>query len=169
MSKNNPGMTRCQVRELVLATWNPPATDRAERFDALLDRVLPEYAAVLAMTEAEVWEAIESRRDYCPANYYQEANFPKLADVTVYQTESEMLQDVRPSQGFRCPACSGVSRDERACDVGTVEDGKVCGWKSYGLLGTMGKGLRVVCAEKFLANPRVHEIFMPVALEASNA
>jgi hypothetical protein len=62
-----------------------------------------------------------------------------------------------------------VSRREDRCTSGFDGDGKPCDWKAYGLFGTLGKGLRVMLVEGWLDNPRVHEIFMPVALAPAPA
>lgn len=136
--------------------------NRAARVQALLDRVLPEYAAVLGLTHDEVLAAIEAKRDYSAINYYQDANFPKLDGVRVFESR-EAFAAAFPSRKFTCPACEGISTDPYECNAGTVrKDSKPCDWKSYGLFGTMGKGLRVIVKDTFLEHPRVHEIFMPV-------
>jgi hypothetical protein len=139
---------------------------RVNRVQALLDRVLPEYAAALDMTPDAVLAAIESRRDYSAINFYQEANFPKLGDVRVFESPNA-FKSAFPSGKYVCPSCEGHSTDPYECDTGTVRDGKACNWKSYGLFGTMGKGLRAVVKSTFLESPRVHEIFMPVEATAT--
>jgi len=145
-----------------VASWSgEEGQRRAARVQALLDRVLPEYAAVLGLTHDEVLAAIEAKRTYAAMNYYQDANFPKLGDVTVFDTPEAFIA-AYPSRKYTCPACAGISTDPYECNSGTArENGKPCDWKSYGLFGTMGKGLRVVVKSTFLEHPRVHEIFMP--------
>lgn len=128
-----------------------------------------EYAEVLGLSQLDVLVAVEKARDYSAPNYYQEANFPKLDDVSVYATRDEFLAAV-PSRQFRCPVCNGVSKDPSRCDSGVVTSaGKVCNWASYGLFRTMGKGLRVVLKDSFLSDPVIYEIFMPLELEKQEA
>ena len=152
------------------ASWSgDEGQRRAARVQALLDRVLPEYAAVLGLTPDEVLLAIESKRTYTAINYYQDANFPKLDGVTVFDTP-QAFKKAYPSRKYVCPACAGISGNPYECDAGTPrENGKPCDWKSYGLFGTMGKGLRVVVKSTFLDSPIVHEIFMPVEAATGSA
>ena len=142
------------------------AAERIGQVQALLDRVLPEYSTALGLTHDEVLAAIEARRDVTAPNYYQEANFPKLDGVRVFESPAAFVAAF-PSGRYVCPSCEGHSTDPYECDAGTVRDGKRCNWKSYGLFGTMGKGLRAIVKSTFLDAPRVHEIFMPV--EAATA
>lgn len=141
------------------------AEQRIGEVQALLDRVLPEYSAALGITQDEVLAAIEAKRNVTAPNYYQDANFPRLDGVRVFDTP-EAFAVAFPSRKYTCPACAGISTDPYACNAGTVRDGKTCNWKSYGLFGTMGKGLRAVVKSTFLEHPRVHEIFMPVEADA---
>ena len=138
---------------------------RAADMRALLERVLPEYSRVLGISQDDVLGALERRRDYCAVNYYQDSRLPTLTKVTLFET----LDDFKAAAGkseYRCPSCEGISTDPYACNSGLdMEAGKTCDWKSYGLFGTLGKGLRVVVKDEFLNHPGVHEIFMPVALE----
>lgn len=162
-----PTRTIAEVSQECRDSW-PGGTgeQRAKAFEAHIKRVLPEYAAAFGMTEAQVWEALERRRNYGAINYYQEANQPRLDGVRVFATTEAMMAALRPELGFRCPACGGVSKDSQTCDSGVVRDSKECNWKSWGFLRTLGKGLRVVVAEQFLDSGCVHEIFMPIALES---
>jgi hypothetical protein len=135
--------------------------ERAASVRALLDRVLPEYAAALGLTQDAVLAAIESCRNVNAINFYQEANFPSLADVAMFDTLAA-FKAAYPSGKYVCPSCDGHSNNPYECDAGTVRDGKPCNWKSYGFFRTLGKGLRVVIKDKFLESPRVEEIFRPV-------
>jgi len=137
------------------------AEQRIGEVQALLDRVLPEYSAVLGLTPDEVLAAIEAKRNVTAPNYYQDANFPRLDDVTVLES-LEAFAAAYPSGKYVCPACGGHSTNYSACNTGIERDGKVCNWKAYGLFGTMGKGMRVIVKPTFLEHPRVHEIFIPV-------
>lgn len=141
---------------------------RAADVRALLDRVLPEYAAVLGLTTDAILNAIEADREVNAVNHYQEANFPKLDDVTILDT-MEAFKVAFPSGKYICPSCGGHSTDPFKCNAGTVRDTKRCDWKAYGLFGTMGKGLRIVVKSTFLEAPRVHEIFMPVEAVAKES
>lgn len=137
------------------------AAERIGEVQAVLDRVLPEYAAVLGLTPDEVLAAIEAKRGVTAPNYYQDANFPRLDGVRVFDSPIAFAEAF-PSGRYVCPACDGISTSAYECDAGTVRKDKVCNWKSYGLFGTMGKGLRAIVKSTFLESPRVHEIFMPV-------
>lgn len=152
-----------------IAARNSPhlAAERIGQVQALLDRVLPEYSAVLGLTPDAVLAAIEAHRDIAPVSYYQEGNFPKLDGVTVFESP-EAFRAAAPSGKFICPACEGHSTDPYTCNTGIVRNGKPCDWKSWGLFGTAGKGLRAVVKSTFLDAPKVHEIFMPVELAAAD-
>lgn len=142
------------------------AAERIGEVQAVLDRVLPKYAAALGLTQEEVLAAIEAKRNVTAPNYYQDANFPKMEGVLVFDTPAAFLA-AYPSRQYVCPSCRGISGNPYSCDAGTVRDGKTCNWKAYGLFGTMGKGLRVAVKSTFIDSPRVYEIFMPV--EAASA
>lgn len=160
--------TIAAIRSECARSWDElEGEKRSASVQALLDRILPEYAGALGLSEEAVLNAIEKKRDYSAVNYYQEANFPTLADVKLFDT----LADFRaafPSGKYVCPACDGHSSDPYQCDTGIVRGkgnvSQVCDWKSWGLFRTMGKGLRVVVKERFEAAPGVHEIFMPLEL-----
>lgn len=153
---------RNQIDQQCRDSWHGPiGEERAARVRELLDSILPEYSAALGMSEDEVLIAIESKRDYNAVGYYQEANFPKLGEVVVFNTPVD-FKATFPSGKYVCPSCHGHSTDPYQCNAGTKQSDGVCKWKSYGLLGTMGKGLRAVVKSTFLDAPKVHEIFMPV-------
>jgi hypothetical protein len=135
--------------------------NRVMEIQAVLDRVLPEYSAALGIAPEAVLAAIEAKRNVTAPNYYQDANFPRLDGVRVFDTP-EAFAAAFPSRKYTCPACAGISTDPYECNAGTVRDGKACDWKAYGLFGTMGKGMRAIVKSTFLESPRVHEIFMPV-------
>lgn len=139
---------------------------RVAEVQALLDRVLPEYAAALGLTMDEVLAAMEKGRTMSAPSYYQDATFPKLDGVRVLESP-EAFKVAFPSGRFICPACDGHSTDPYECTTGLVRNGKPCDWKAYGLFGTAGKGMRVLVKSTFKDSPRVHEIFMP--LEAATA
>ena len=153
------------IKQQASATWTGDEGERrAESVEAVIRKILPNYAQAIGKSELEILEAIENFRTYSVVNYYQDANFPLLDDIKVYQTEDE-LREIVGKAGFRCPACEGVSSNPYECDAGVERDGVTCNWKAYGLFGTFGKGLRFTIVEKFMEIPKVDEIFMPVAME----
>lgn len=155
-----------QLKDKARATWSgQTGEERAERLEAFLRKMLPQYAEKLGLTPEEVLRALEGKRDYCCVNYYQEANFPNLDGVRVFETQAELKAAV-PSMKFRCSSCNELSSNPYRCNTGAKrKDGSVCDWKSYGLFGTLGKGFRFTIREGFLENPRVDDIFMPVEFE----
>lgn len=116
---------------------------------------LAHYHAILGFDKERMFDAMEKRRNYWAANFYQEANFPSLDGVTVLET-TEDAKKLCASGRYKCPSCDGESTDPYQC---TCEG---CDWKSYGLFRTLGKGMRIVVKETFLDNGNVHEIFTPI-------
>ncbi len=155
-----------QLKEKARASWHGAEGERrAERLEAFLRKMLAEYSEKLGLPQVAILEALESKRDYSCINYYQEANFPSLDGVRVFETKAD-LRAAFPSMQFRCPSCHGVSTNPYTCNTGIVrKDKKVCDWKAWGLFRTLGEGLRLAVKEGFLDHPRVEEIFMPVELE----
>lgn len=158
---------------------------RAEHLEEFISQMLDNYSQCLGLSKLEILSAIEAKRDYSAVNYYQAANFPMLNndEVVIYKDQKEMLESIKLENGFRCPACGGISSNPYECNSGesmnkkknkkaskAEEDffGEVCNWKSYGFLGTMGKGFRFTIIEGFLENPRIDECFMPIALESQS-
>ena len=140
--------------------------DRVESFTKRIVEICERYGEFLDCDPVEVFKALEKRRDYSYPNFYQDANFPKLDGVTVYDTVTDLMESIDKERGFRCPSCKGVSKDPYACDTRIKrESGKECDWKAYGLFGTMGAGLRFTIKKGFLEKPIVDEIFMPVCME----
>lgn len=138
---------------------------RVEGFTETITEICEHYAERFDVDPVKIFGILEERRTYSYPNYYQWAKFPRLDDVVVCETMEELKVKIMPKQGFRCPACGGVSKDPYECDTGIQKDGEPCNWKSYGLFRTMGKGLRVIVKDTFLENPVVDEIFFPIALE----
>lgn len=135
---------------------------RAASLEAFLREKLAHYSQVLDINQEALLEAFERRRNYNVINYYQEANFPDLNGVVVVHDLAE-FKERYPSGRFVCPACGGESTNPYTCNSGRVIDvGRECDWKSFGLFGTMGKGMRVVFRGGFLDNPIVDEIFSPI-------
>ncbi|MDO8654217.1 MAG: hypothetical protein Q7R66_18760 [Undibacterium sp.] len=137
---------------------------RAIDLIAFLNKTLANYSQVLGMSEDQIMVAIESKRDYSAINFYQNSKFPSLENVVVFESTEE-VKGRYPSGKYRCPSCNGISTDPYVCNVAPASGKKQCDWKSYGLFGTLGKGLRVVVRSTFLEHPVVHEIFMPLEAE----
>jgi len=139
--------------------------ERAVEIETFLRKMLNNYSQVLGFSEEEIFQKLESRRDYSAINYYQECNFPLLEEVEIFDTIKQ-LNEKFPSHQFICPCCGGISTNPTTCNSGKeVKKGKVCDWCSYGLFKTMGKGYLFAVKQDFLTNPKVHEIFMPAELK----
>ncbi len=122
------------------------------------------YADMTGLDASDILNAWEKQRDYWYMNFYQDAKQPRIdAGVRVFETQ-EALREAVGTAGFRCPACSGVSKSPYACDSGIVRDGKPCDWKSYGLFGTLGKGCSIFVKDKMV----VDTVFMPLAFEVAS-
>lgn len=142
--------------------------DRSEGWAKRIREVVTHYATALELAPIDVFKAMEAKRTYWYPNYYQWANFPQLDKVRIFQTSDEALYEIQPSKGFRCPACGGISKDPYTCDTGLeMSKGKICDWKTYGLFGTLNKGLRFLILESWIDNPVVDSCFMPVAFEGA--
>jgi hypothetical protein len=142
--------------------------NRVEGFVKIIKEICVHYAKFLHVSPLQIFESLEKKRDYSYPNYYQWAKFPKLDTVTVFENREQMLETIKAKDGFRCPACGGISKNYQTCDTGLkMKNGKVCDWKAYGLFGTMGNGLRFIVVEEFLNDAVVFEIFYPVAMEQS--
>lgn len=126
------------------------------------------YSEVLGLDKTDILEAIEGRRNYWAANFYQEANFPQIEEpVVLYATHDEMLADIKPKLGFVCSACGGITTDPNKCNSGIeMSEGKKCDWTTYGLFRS-ANAYRCVIKESFLEKPFVYEIFMPVSKQLS--
>jgi len=160
-----------KIKQLARKSWKGDEGERrATIVEAFLRKRIPEYAQAFDLSEDEVMEAVEGRRSYCAVNYYQEATFPSLEGVRVFENREALEAAIPPGTKFRCPACKGESTNPYTCNSGKVIErlggGKgVCDWKSFGLFHTMGKGLRFTIKDGFLEKPMVDEIFLPVVFE----
>ena len=162
-----------KIKQLARESWpGKVGEERAEQVEAFLRQRIPEYATAFGLSETEVMEAIEGRRNYSAVNYYQEANFPSLKGVRVFESQEALEATIPPGSKFRCSACGGESTNPYECNSGKVvsgiKNGKkgVCNWKTFGFLRTAGKGFRFTIKEGFLEKPMVDEIFMPVCFES---
>lgn len=121
------------------------------------------YAEATGLNPADVLNAWESGRDYWYMNYYQDSQQPKIEgdSVRVFDTLEDLKESIG-NKGFRCPSCGGVSKSPYDCDTGLeMSPKKVCDWKSYGLFGTMGKGVYVFVKSEM----KGQNVFKPVAWE----
>lgn len=137
--------------------------NRAIELEKFLNETLENYSAFLGFDKLKIMKAIESRRNYSAINYYQRANFPLLSDIKIYENRDEFLKQC-PSHAFICPHCNGISSDPNECNSGIKIEGKLCDWKSYGLFGTLGKGINILFKDSFLKDGVVYDIFMPKEL-----
>lgn len=155
-----------QLKAKARATWTgDEGARRAERLETFLRETLSNYSTVLGIPEADILRAIEAKRTYCCVNYYQQAKFPKLVNVTVFETISDVRHAMRSGK-FLCPRCNAASTNPTTCNSGAdMEPGKRCDWKAWGLFGALGKGLRFVCKETFLGEAVVYEFFPPIPAE----
>lgn len=126
-----------------------------DKFKWIMDRAT-HYAYKTGLSVGEILDAWEEDRSYWYVNYYQGANQPRIKgdSVRVFDTVDDLWTSVKNPE-FRCPACGKISGDPYDC---TQMD---CNWKSYGLFGTMGKGVTVFIKEKV----KILHMFMPVAWE----
>ncbi|MDO8728535.1 MAG: hypothetical protein Q7K26_01440 [bacterium] len=134
---------------------------RANDLLMFITKTLCEYSRILGQSEPDILMAIEAKRDYSASNYYQEANFPSLESVVLFD-DIEAFKKRYPSGKYRCPSCSGESTNPYECNAVSSTKKDPCNWKSYGLFGTLGKGLRVALKNEFLSRPKIDEIFSPI-------
>lgn len=123
-----------------------------EKFKWVIDRA-KHYAEQTGVPFSEVLAGWERDRSYWFMNYYQDCNQPKIKDgrVRVFDTK-DMFYESLGKKTFRCPSCGSESNNAYEC---------TCGWTSYGLFGTMGKGVTVLIKDGMIMS----HIFMPVAWE----
>jgi len=139
---------------------------RAQRVEEFIRDKTEKYSQIIGCTPLEALIALEKKRSYSAGNYYQEANFPDLKGGVMLFNSILEFKNRFPSKQFRCPMCKGVSTNPKTCNTNLpMSDGKTCDWKSWGLFGTVGKGLRFIVKEEFLKDGCVYEIFMPIELE----
>lgn len=140
--------------------------DREERFKKTIIEICNEYAEFACKSPVEVFNAIENIRSCSYPNWYTRNKYPPIKDIMTFEYTSDLFRQIDYEKGFRCPSCNGISKDPYTCDTGIVKNYRdVCDWKSWGLFGTLGKGLRFTVFERFLSKPYVDEIFYPVCME----
>jgi hypothetical protein len=154
--------------EAARATWEGAIGDqRAEEVEKFIRTKTAHYAEHLGFTPYHILESMEATRHITAPNHYQEANYPSLAGVFIFDSLKE-YRECFPSHRFTCPSCGSISTGSSTCDSGVIVGGKPCDWKAYGLFGTLGKGFRFVLKDKFLKEALVYEIFKPVELGSKN-
>lgn len=121
----------------------------------IIERV-KHYSEKTGLSAVEILNAWEKQRNYCYMNYYQDSKQPLInsENVKVFDTLDQLKISLK-GKGFRCPVCNHISKNPYECDS------KECDWKSYGLLGTCGKGVTIFVKEKL----QIDEIFKPIAWE----
>jgi hypothetical protein len=134
-----------------------------DKIQWILDRV-KHYSDKTGLAESDILDAWEKERSYWYFNYYQDASQPLLDEnVKVFDTIEEFQKSAKEPR-FRCPACGGISSNPYVCNSGVdIKDGKErpCNWKSYGLLGCLGKGSHVFIKSEIKGDT----IFTPIAWE----
>jgi len=113
------------------------------------------YANICGVTKEDIIKKWEEGRNYWYMNYYQDSKQPLLGDVKVFETATDLMLSVG-KKGFRCPKCSGESSDPYECSCDE------CDWKSFGLFGTLGKGVDVFVKESL----QLDHFFTPIAWES---
>jgi hypothetical protein len=168
--KENAPIESCEgYKKLLASVENDEKTPkRSHDYRAKLAWVLERakhYAEKTGLRAEDVLDSWEKGRSYWYMNYYQDCNQPEIVGerVRVFKTPDDLKKAIG-KDGFRCPACEGVSKDPYVCDSGKdIEEGKVCDWKVYGLFTDLGKGVYVFVKSEM----RGQRIFRPVAWESS--
>ena len=148
-----------EIIEQARQTWAGKTGDeRAERVKTVLDTRLENYSMVTGISKDEILVAFEKKRNINTVNFYQENRFPLLEKVHVYGTIEDFKQAF-PSGKSICPSCGKESIDFYECSQPD------CDWKVYGLLGDLGKVIKVIIKDKFLEHPVPTNIFRPVEMQ----
>jgi hypothetical protein len=154
-------LTYEEIIEQARSTWAGKTGDeRAESVKNILDTRLENYSQKTGISKDEILIAFEKKRNVNTVNFYQTANFPLLEDVFVFETLDDFKKKF-PSGKTVCPSCGKESTDPYECSQ------PKCDWKVYGLLGDLGKGIKVIIKDRFLENPVPINIFKPVELVVS--
>lgn len=134
--------------------------EHSKKFRWAIDRA-KHYSHMTGLPMGEILDSWEKQRNYWYHNYYQDCNQPKLTGRQVLVVDTmEDIEDLG-KDGFRCPACKGISTNPYNCNSGksvTFSKTGICDWKSYGFFGTLGEGLFVFVKSK----GRGDTIFFPV-------
>lgn len=153
-----------KLKEAVLKDQReaPGFHDYEKKLNWIIERA-EHYAEKTGIAAEDILNAWEQKRGYWYMNYYQDCNQPLIKDerVRIFDSTDDLLQSIGKN-GFRCPACNGVSQSPYDCDSGLeLSKGKICNWKVYGLFSDLGKGVYVFVKDKIQGE----RIFMPNAWE----
>ncbi len=130
----------------------------------LLSERVPEYAKAMGKTELETLELFAKSRTCNYTNWFQEANFPILSEVYIFDTIDDFKAKF-PSKQYQCPNCNGISTNPQVCNSGKEIKGKeICDWKVFGLFGDLGKGIKVIVKDLFTDIPKPTAMFKPIEL-----
>ena len=144
-------------------SWSGETGDRrAESVKNIIDTRLENYSFHTGLSKDEILNALENKRNYSAVNFYQETKLPLLEDGIIVLDSLKEFKDKFPSGKSTCPSCGKESTDYYECSQYN------CDWKVYGLLGDLGKGIKVIIKDKFLENPVPINIFKPIELKQRN-
>ncbi len=152
-----------ELYEQLIKTISNESGVHAESTINFVREMTKNYSEILGYTEYEILKAIEGKRTYSAANYYQAANFPLLdKNVKIFSNTKELLESTKNAK-FICPFCKQEQSDPYKCNSGYIVNGKKCNWKSFGLLGTLDRGFRFTIKDSFLDTPMIENCFLPVS------
>lgn len=129
-----------------------------DRYKEIIDRA-KHYSEVFETDYKRILTHWETKRSYWYMNYYSDncSSFPKIdtsnKNLLILQNREE-FQKYCEGKGFLCPKCEKVSIDPQECSQPD------CDWKSYGLLGCLGKGIKLLLKEDF----SIRSIFKPIVM-----
>ena len=144
-----------------------------EEYSQKIEKICRFYGELFDIDPVEILLGMENNRKISIEGYYTESKFPtNKKHFIVFEDEKDLRKQTRPEMGFRCPHCKGISKHPYICDSGVKlvlmnSNGKkeTCNWKSFGLFGTLGKGMWFTLKSVWPSNPVIDESFMPIAME----
>lgn len=125
-----------------------------DKFKWVVDRAKA-YGEATELDWRAILDSWEEDRRYWYMNYYQDCNQPEIkgGKVVVFDTFQEFYEALGEDRKFRCPSCGKETKSPYEC--------KHCGWKIYGLLGDLGKGVFVYVKDRL----KGENLFMPISWE----
>lgn len=138
-----------------------------------IKKIVDFYAKLFDLNPLDILKGLESQREMSISGYYSESRFPiKKEHIVIFEDEKDLRKRADPKKGFRCPHCKGISKHPYQCNSGIKlvlinSEGKkeICNWKSFGLFGTLGKGMTFTLKSIWPHKPFVDESFMPISME----
>lgn len=124
---------------------------------------IPQYAKVVGKTDLDFLILYANARRVNYNNWFSDTYLPDLDTVFVFDTIDDFKTKF-PSGKYICPSCEGESTDFQTCNSGLRNTGQKCNWRSYGLFGTLGKGIKIYIKDMVTDFPKPIEIFMPIEL-----